>query len=169
MSKMKKSGLSTIVSTLFLVLLTVILIGIVWTVIKSLVEDSLPEQNCLNIFEKVSFNQAYTCYNLTAGELQFSINFADIAVQKTIISITGDGVTSSLEIKNESSLIPLLKPYKLTYANMSKLPGSNSGLTYVYNASGGGFPTKPNSIKITPVISGKQCEVADSIFEIRDC
>ena len=152
-----------------MVLLTLVLVGVVWTVVKSLVDNSLPEQSCLNIFEKVSFNQAYTCYNGTAGELQFSINFADVVVQKAIISITGDGVMKSLEIKNESSKIPFLKPYELTYENMTQLPKSNSGLTYVYNASGDGFAEKPISIRISPVMNEKQCDVSDSIFEISSC
>jgi FlaG/FlaF family flagellin (archaellin) len=165
----QSKGLSTIVATLLMILLTLVLIGIVWTVVKSLVEDSLPEQSCLNIFEKVSFNQEYTCYNSSAGELQFSINLADVAVQKVIISITGEGTMKSLEIKNESSNISYVKPYQGNYSQSVKLPSSNSGLTYVYNASGNGFLAKPNSIKISPVMNGKQCDVSDSILEISNC
>lgn len=165
----QSKGLSTVVSTLLMILVTLSLIGIVWTVVKSLVEDSLPEQSCLNIFEKVNFNQAYTCYNGTSKELQFSINFADVAVQKAIISITGEGTTKSLGIKNESSNITYIRPYQGNYSQSVKLPSSNSGLTYVYNASGDGFLAKPNSIKISPVMNGKQCDVSDSIFEISNC
>lgn len=169
MSQLRKKGLSTVVSTLLLVLLTLVLIGIVWSVIKNIVIGSLPEESCVNIFDKVSFNGEYTCYIPTSKELQFSINIADVSVDKIIISIAGGGTTKSVEIKNESTSMTYLKPFNGNYSDSVKLPDKNGGLTYVYNASAGGFSNKPDSIRITPVIGGSQCDVSDSIFEIPDC
>ena len=91
--RFKKNGLSTVVAALLLVLLTIVLVGIIWTVVNNLVTDELPNQGCLDAFGKVNFNNGYTCYNSSSKELQFSINVQDIAIEKAIISITGEGTS----------------------------------------------------------------------------
>ena len=49
--------------------------------------------------------------------------------------------------------------------DLIKLPGKNSGLTYISTE----FSSTPDSVKITPVIDGNKCEVSDSVLEIYSC
>lgn len=167
---MKKKGLSAVVATLMLVLLAIALVGILWGVISNLVSDKLgATQSCLDVFEKVTLNDQYTCYNRTSKETRFSISIANIEVDEVIVSISAEGQTKSLKITNENKTISNLKPYKGNYGENVTLPDKNAGLTYVYNMTGVGFSEEPDSIKIAPTIKGTQCDVSDSILEIWYC
>ena len=164
-----KLGLSTVIATLLLVLLTVALVGIVWGVIKNITEDSLPQQGCLDIYEKLKFNYAYTCYNTSTGEMLFSVSEEDINLSKAIISIYYQGTSKSLEVLSYLSPVPGLRPYNGNPGDSVVLPGANSGTTYIYNLSAAGFSGRPDSVKITPVIGKEQCSVSDSLDEIDNC
>lgn len=162
-----KHGLSTVVATLLLVLLTVALVGIVWGVIKSITEDSLPNQGCLDMFEKLKFNYEYTCYNTTSKEMLISISEEDINISKAVVTIGYPGSSKSIEITETLSTVPYLRPYNGGASVI--LPGPNSGTTYIYNLSAAGFIGRPDSIKITPVIGKEQCATSDSFNEIDNC
>jgi len=164
-----KHGLSTVVATLLLVLLTVALVGIVWGVIKNITEDSLPNQGCLNIFEKLKFNYEYTCYNASSGNMLLSISEEDINISKAVITIGYPGSSKSIEILESSSTVLYLWPYNGNPGDNVILPGANSGTTYVYNLSAAGFSGRPDSVKITPVIDKEQCATSDSLDEIDNC
>ena len=171
--KMKnRKGLSAVIATLMLVLLTLVLIGILWTVISNLVDTRLKNtESCFDIFEKVKINEQYTCFNVTGAteELQFSISLSDITINQLVISISGSGQQKSITLTNQDTLFPYLKPYNGAYNTNVKLPQANSGLTYVYNLTSQGFSGKPGKIEIAPIISGNQCDVSDTTSEIVYC
>ncbi len=165
----KKKGLSDVIATLMLILLTLALVAILWAVISNLVGNKLDEsQSCIDIFEKVTLNEQYTCYNQSSQELQFSISIADIDVDKVIVAISSEGDTKSLEFTNTNTSIEFLYPYKRLIGTPVQLPGKNSGTTYVYDLIGAGL-SNPDKIELAPVINGKQCEASDSLLEIYSC
>ncbi len=164
-----KLGLSTVVATLLLVLLTIALVAIVWGVINNLVQNQLPEQGCLDVFEKLKFNSAYTCYNASTSEMLISISTEDINISQAVIAISYQGSSKSLQISSQNSQITNLKPYNGNYGDSVKLPDRNSGATYVYNLTAGGFNGRPESVKIVPVIGKQQCSVSDSLDQIDNC
>ncbi|MEK0338030.1 MAG: archaellin/type IV pilin N-terminal domain-containing protein, partial [Nitrosopumilus sp.] len=93
-----RKGMSAVIATLLLMLLTIVLVGVIWTVVTNLVDRELSEsQNCLNIFEKVALNDQYTCYtNTTTNEFQFSLSISDIDIDKAIVQISAEGRVISL-------------------------------------------------------------------------
>ena len=164
-----KKALSGIIGTMLLVGLAIVLIGIVWGVINNIVGDQINSaESCFNNYGKVNIIDKYTCYNSTGPKLQFSIEIKDIDVDQVVISIAGQGSTKSLTISNASGIVSGVTSYS-SGSSVINLPGRNSGLTYVYDLTTGGFTSSPDSITISPVINGEQCEVSDSLNSIENC
>ncbi len=163
-SKMNSKGISAIIATVILIALTMAVVAIVWGVVTNLVSEQLEESgSCFNIFGKIELNRAYTCYNTSSNEFLFSVNVGDIDVEKIVVSISGQGTTKSYTLTDSEEDIGLLK-----YPSKNPLvekPGKNSGLTYISND----FSSKPDSIRISPVIGNTQCEVIDSMQVIESC
>ena len=162
---MKKKAVSTVIASVMAIALVFALVAIVWGVIVPLVKEQLRgAESCSGIFDKVTINNMYTCYNSTSEELQFSINIGDIDVDEVLVSISIQGTTKSYRLTNEEQTIGDLKLYPSGSVSV-KLPEKNSGLTYIAT----GFSSKPDLIKLAPVINGKQCEPTSSLYDIDDC
>lgn len=170
-SKMiNKRGLSTVVAALMLILLVLALVLILWTVVRNLVEGELDQAgSCIDTFDKVTLNDAFTCYNQSSGELKFAIGVEDIDVDKAIVAISTEGQTKSFEITNTDGVINNLKYLEGSYGASVKLPDKNGGLTYLYNMTSAGFSGVPKKIEIVPVVGGNQCDPSDNIVEITNC
>jgi hypothetical protein len=166
-----KKGLSTVVATVLIILLTVVSVSIVWVFVKNLInEKTQGVQSCFDVDSggKVAINNYYTCYNKTSGEVQFSIDIKDATIDSLIIAIAAAGNSKSFTLTNNFTTNPNLKLYPNgAYGGQVKLPGKNEGLTYVAK----GFPlqTKVDSIRIAPVIDDKQCDASDETYEISEC
>ncbi|MHA1988097.1 MAG: hypothetical protein ACW98D_15790 [Promethearchaeota archaeon] len=154
-------AVSGVIVAVIMIALVMAATVIVWTVVNNLIKGKLGNvESCFGIFEKITINSRYTCYNDTSKEFQFSINIGDIDVDKVIVSISREGTTNSFEIPSATSGL-------VNYPSGSGdviLPGKNSGLTYIYSVA-----QSPDLIKIAPIINGKQCEVSDLLLEIDDC
>lgn len=158
-----KKGLSAVVATLLLVLLSVVAVGIVWGVINNMVKEGLESSEaCYDIFGKISINKAYTCWDTSSSEFQFSINREEIDVDKIIVSIAAESATNSYEIPGSDSN---MKKYGGTYGETLALPENNAGLTYVIK----GLSEVPDSITIIPVINEEQCDAVDVLYDIENC
>lgn len=161
-----KRGLSVIIATLLLVTLTLVLVGIIWGVVDTLVKGKIKESEaCSLIFGKMSINSEYTCYK--SPNLQFSISRGDIEVDKLIVAVSGKTNSTSVDLSETANV--KLTPYGIG-ANAiegTKIPEKNAGKTYllkVYDEIG-----IPESLKIAPVINGVQCDIIDSLNEIDEC
>lgn len=167
-----RQGLSAVIAALLLILLALVLVGVLWTVISNLVNDKLDETaSCSDAFGKVGLNDAYTCYNTSVGYgyQHFSIKLGDIDVEEVVVSISGNGMVKSFNIKTDLDTITSVGPYMGLPNTAVKLPGKNGGLTYLYDTTTEGFTGVPNSITIAPVINGNQCDVSASIYDIPNC
>ena len=162
--KKKKNGLSTIIVTVLLIGLTIVAVGIVWTVVNSMIKGKIANtEACFGNFGKVAINPQYTCYKTASGEFQFSLSIGDIDVEEIIVGISSVGDTKSYTIPG--TYADVKKFVAGTYGEALVLPGKNAGTTYVTNA----FSSKPDSVKIAPVINGQQCDVSDILSEIDAC
>ena len=171
---MKKKGLSGIVVTMILILLTIAVAVIVWTVVRNLVEKETQRgEACFGIFEKVTFNNRYTCYNYSSKEFQFSINIAEVELDEAIILILEASGSKKFKIKKDEEVIDNLRYYSGTYGTPVKLPDKDGGTTYVFNWTDALYPGSekyaPDQIKISPIINKKSCGVSDSVTEIVNC
>jgi hypothetical protein len=162
-----KLGLSDIVVTLILIVISLVAVGIVWGFVNNLINKQITtSQACYGNNNKVTINPQYTCYE-TAGtnkyNIRFSLSIGDVSVDKVIISVSSANAIKSYEITNTLQTVSGLKP--VPSGSQVVLPGKNSGLTY--NATG--FTSTPDLIKIAPVIGGTQCDTSDTISQIEDC
>jgi flagellin-like protein len=164
-----KKGVAPVVATILLIALVIVIVAVVWVIVNNLVKGGLEESEaCFGIFEKVSLNPGYTCYNSGSNEFWFSISIGDIDVDEILVGISAEGSSSTFKISKTSSEIDNLVMYP-TRSSSITLPSKNAGLTYIFNMTGAGFSEAPNSISIAPIIKGVQCSVSDSMHEIDRC
>jgi len=164
-SKMNNKGISAIIATVILIALTLAVVAIVWGVVTNLVSEKLEESgSCFNIFGKIELNPAYTCYNTSNNEFLFSVNVGDIDAEKVIVLVSGQGTTKSYTLTADVNTELGLLRYPQRDANVT-MPDKNAGLTYISND----FTERPDSIRVSPIIGGTQCDVTDSIQTIESC
>ncbi len=165
---MKSRGLSGIISTVILIALAIVIVSIVWGVVSNLVQENLEEtESCFGNFDKVVLNNRNTCNNSETGELQFSIEIRDADVDEVLVSVSSVAKTSGFKITKIAGTIANLREYSEDSEGVS-LPGKNGGKTYLLNLAAAGI-SDVQSIKIAPIINGKQCDTSDTISEISNC
>jgi flagellin-like protein len=163
----KKRGLSGIITVVILIAIVLVAGGVVWNIVNNLVDDKLNEaSSCFEIFEKISFNREWICYNLSSKEILVSLARKDVELERVDITINSGDSFQTFEIPGNNSYT---KPYKGDYSENILLPGKNSGKTYVVNLSGAGFYQNPVSMIAYSVVNKKQCQASDKITEIPDC
>jgi flagellin-like protein len=162
-----KKGISAIIATVILIALAVAAIAVIWVFVKGMVEDELGEAGaCFEVYEKVTLNDKYTCYDFEEDVTLFSINIGDVEVDEILVGISAGGASKSFRIKDDAE-IEYLEMWSSDDA--IRLPEKNEGLTYSVDMSGAGLTGTPTVIQISPVIKGAQCEVSDSIVQIDSC
>jgi hypothetical protein len=166
--KYYKYGLSTVVTTLLIVLLSVVAVGIVWVSVGGMLKTQISNSKaCFGNYNKVTINGQYTCYEVvgpTNYNLRFSLSVGDVSVDKIVVSVSSASSVNSYTISNVSKSINGLSMYPSGDSNVI-IPNMSQGLTYRAT----GFTAGIDSIQIAPVIAGNQCEVSDSITQIEDC
>ena len=159
-----RRGISAVLETVIMIALAIAVISIIWVVVNNLVQKNISEtEACFGIFNKVTLNSRYTCYNETGRELQFSVNVEDLDVEDILVSISGQGNSVSFKIGDGVS--------ELWYLNRTQpviVPRKNQGITYIYILPAP-FSQTPGRIEIAPIINGKLCEAPNSIEEFDSC
>lgn len=168
-----KKGVSAVIGTILLVLLTIAIVGLVWVFVNNLVREEISSsESCFGVFGKVSLNPRYTCYNNTAGdgtdEVWFSISVGDIEqVDDILVSISGERESLSFKIL-EDNLTGLSY-----YPNRTRpvgIPGKGQGLTYIYGLPSYFSQTQaPERIEIALIVNGEVCGNIDSIKQLDSC
>ena len=163
-----KKGISGVLAAVVMIALVMVAGTIVWTVVNNMVKEKLEGSgSCINVFEKVSLNLAYTCFDDTQipPEVIFSISRRDIDIDVIVVFITGGGSTKNFRFDETGVDSSEIIEYSIDAG--TSMPGKNEGKTYKY--TGDAFPAIPDSIEIAPVIGEKQCGVSDEITEIPTC
>lgn len=163
MFKKNKKGLSQVVGTVVMILITVALIAGVWGFISTFVSDKLESAGaCKDVFDKVSFNDIYTCYNTTSNSTLVSIKIAELEIDGILLSI-GFGTNNKIFfLENETKTFDNFTMYN---GNTSVyMPRPESTRTYLLN----GF-AKPERVDVAPKMGKTQCDVVDSIDNIPTC
>ena len=174
---LNKAGVSGVIVTVLLIGLAVVVIAIVWAVVMNLVSDTTDSAtSCFGNFNKIELNELYTCYeendenDPTDDKLQFSVTIGDIKVEKVVILVSGKGSTKSIELTNNTQTIDSVGPYNGAVGDQIVGIKKNSGQTYILDLNAVEMAgSAPDVIKISPVISGTQCETSDTIVNIEPC
>lgn len=163
-SRKNNRGLSAVIGTLLILMLLMAVTVIIWTFVnKTVKEKTSSTSSCFDLFEKVVLNNDYTCYNISADNVQFSVGIADIDVDGIVVAISSESGSKSFTITKTTQTISGLRTFDGSTSVV--VPGKNSGTTYIAD----GFYEQPDSIKIAPIIEENQCEVTDSINNIDIC
>lgn len=165
----EKKAVSEIVGTVILIGIVIVAAALVWVIVNSLVRGQIDSsKSCFGLFEKVNLESRYTCYNTSSGELRFSISIGEVDIDELVVGVSAEGTGISFNIKKTASEVDDVVSYP-DRNPLIALPGKNSGLTYILNMSGAGLSGVPDSIKISPIIEGEQCDVSDVLNEINPC
>jgi len=159
-----KKGLSEIVTTVIMIALVMAAAAIIWGVVNSMLTDTTQDtQACFGNYDKVTLYGEGTCYDPINKRASVYIDIRDINVTKVIVSIHTESETKSFEIPGTNADVSI---YSSTPSFGSALSSifPNSGKRYLIN-----LESKPTSIDISPVISGSQCGISDTIKTIDIC
>ncbi len=167
-----KKGLSSIVATVLIIMITISALAILAGFLVPFVKNSLTKgTECTDYNEYYIFDESfnYNCYNISTGD-----NIYLISVKKSsdrdlennsdelrIVFKLKNGEQKTLPIKNGGNSSNLLGSILLPGENNLRVPRAGGTLTYVYNGSSSEIY---ESIEVYPVLkSGRICEQKDFI------
>lgn len=167
-NKKNNKGLSAIVTTFLLIVLSLVAVGIVWAFATNLIKNQIGNNEaCYGNYDKVKINYKYTCYEFvpeaTTYNIRFALSIGDIDIDKIIVGVSSDSTSKTYEITKVAPSSSELTSYPP--GTEVVLPNKNSGKSYL----GTGFADEIKIIKIIPVIDGTQCEVSDTLTQIENC
>src|SRR3989344_4987590 len=179
LNKNKKS-LSTVIATVLLILIVLGLFAVIWIGVKSYINSNIHKtQSCSRSnLDKITLVNDFTCFDTTNNVLFFRAEVGDVEIDRLLVSLEGGGSKRSFEIENlKQSCVggnclknfvncPGSSPSGTDNLNLKK----NVGQSYFVVGSLLPLPdNKPDSIRISPIISNEQCAPSDEISGIPDC
>ncbi|MFH1451833.1 MAG: hypothetical protein ABIF88_01525 [archaeon] len=193
-----KKGISAIVATVLIILITVAAVTIIWAAIIPMVSNQLDEGNaCLEATSKLSLGAAgYTCWSDNMGD-PLSINDPGLVIQvkngaggaelediKVLYNVAGSSTTlTAIEGAGETFGRITTPPTvigdvvtcggDLTNA-VTQLPGDNEAVVLCFQRTTGTiFNDQPVSVSIAPVIrigdALKTCDIAATLPNVPKC
>lgn len=163
---MEKKGLSQVVGTVVLILVTLALIGSLWAVINSFINNRMDSAKACQKINTIYLDSEYTCYN-QSGYTVFSLGVNNGGADGILISADYGGTSKTFTLTNKLKSIANLSYYDpakgVQLGNVS-MPDPESAVTYAIN-----IPSKPDSIEVAAKVNGKLCGVSDSVNNIGIC
>lgn len=157
-----KKGISAIVATVMIILITVAAVGIVWAAIIPMIRNQLEAGTiCLDAISQVQVSDAtgYTCRDATGDNvsLQIMIGSGDVNLAGLQVLISAKGNTESYDLLESEGIV---------------LPGVNEANVYVIDTSSVSGKLDIDEVQIAPIVavgnSQKVCEASVPIA-LRDC
>ena len=164
---MNKKGLSQVVGTVVLILITVVLIAGVWGLVNSFVNNRMDSAKACQQVNTIYLDGKYTCYNQSGGFTVFSLGVNDAQIDGILISVDYGGNSQSFTLTNTTQIISNLSVYSPTTGIVSggvRMPDIESAKTYAIQ-----IPTIPDSIQIAAKVNKNFCGTSDSLNEIPLC
>jgi len=165
MVMMDKKGVSPVIATVLLLVLTIVIGGIIFSVVIPFVKDSLGDSKvCLDVLQGVEFPESkFNCYNITSPALLNKTGFS-IKLNKEGISgfrvalIDSDGSSDVKNIKKDTSIVEGLRMVgKASNVPIEFPPSVGGQRSYVANK-------KYIKAELSPITkSGEICTVADVV------
>lgn len=174
MSKKNKRGLSEVISTLLIIILTIVALAGIWIFVQNFVVDTLgTAKKCSGITEKIAFGEG-TCYfyqeNPEKKELHIQLNRKDLKMDGVLIAVTSlSGESKSFKImEDQSTKYTYVKELTGSYNIPLELVKEDEGKTYVFNLKDGSFG-EPKTIELVPIIEKEYCSSVDLWNNIPKC
>ena len=148
-----KKGVSAVVATVLIVLITVAAVAVIWGVVIPMVSDSLVDIDCSGVDVTIDSTTGYSCFDPAVDDLGVRVKkgAADVEVKKVDIIYSIDGNSKIVRFDFGSAMdLNSFKALKI------------AGLT-----------GKPDSVRVVPYVSEagqeKVCPASSSISVVSDC
>lgn len=157
-----KKGLSDVVATVLILLVTISAAIIVGTVIYNMVKDSLKNEynTCKEIQEEISLVRSGSCYNKneTASNTTIRIMFGNANITRMNIYLDTGSESKLYELKIGNSY-PDVKNSNRGWNTTLEFPKAGGGeKIYIFNN------TVAENAKIAGVINNYPCDISDEII-----
>ena len=166
MNNINKRGISAVVATVLIILITVAAVTIIWAAIIPMINNQLEEGTlCLDAVSQVTIvDEGYTCYIPNANtsiQIAHGAENFDLADMQILVSSGGNTISFSL-INDTTTLIPATM-------NLNELPGVNEEKVFVIDTSSVATMDK---IEIAPVVkvgnTQETCDISSRVV-IKAC
>ncbi len=142
-----KKGISAVVATVLIILITVAAVTIIWAAIIPMINDQLERGTvCLDAMTQLSvLNKGYTCYDAGTNEVRVQIGHGakDIGLAGIQVLVVSGGSTTSTEVT-------------------TGLPGINSETVLTVSSA-----IAADGVKIAPMITiGNAVETCDALSTV---
>lgn len=164
-----KRGVSGVVTAIIMIALVIAASAIIWVAVDNLVRSRLESSSsCFDIFDKLTINSGYTCYDSATGELHVSIERGDIELSGVWIYLSSEVESKTIKLPTNESYIRLVSNTEYD-SNLKDMPSADSSRTYAINLTDIGFENAPDSIKVYPVVNGNKCDASGILSDIGNC
>ncbi|MFH0808594.1 MAG: hypothetical protein V1888_03180 [archaeon] len=158
---MKKKGISAIVATVLIILITVAAVTIIWAAIIPMIDKLENSGVCLDAVSQLTIeNKGYTCRNGADISIQIGHGGVDFDLSDIQILISSEGNTESINLVGAS------------YA-VDDLPGINEEKTFIIKDADMITPAgNISQIAIAPIVTiGNTAEICPALNPVvlRDC
>ncbi len=159
-----KRGISDLVTTVLLVLITIVAVGILYASVMPLIKTNIEKtKQCNDVAMEVVTEGGYTCY-LDNGEVEVQVSRgpSDVELYGIQIQLSGGGISKTFNIYNgtTSNNIKLLDG---NYDEELELPGKNEALTYVIKSGLSDF----EKVAVAPILKiGKKEEMCSILSSV---
>jgi len=162
-----KKGVSPLIATILLILISIIAIASIFAFVVPFVKDMLEEsKECFNIPEQISIidSSVYTCFNNDKSKIGVSVKRSSEEVEIGGFKISVKGKDAS---NTDTAVIVEIKQgefptdaYMLDGSQPPVLPGRGEEKTYVITLN----DVTPEKVVIAPISAkGELCNVADEV------
>ncbi|MFH1501306.1 MAG: type IV pilin N-terminal domain-containing protein [archaeon] len=161
---MIKKGVSPVIASVLMVLVTIVAVALISAFLIPLVKDNLTGGgNCFKVIGKLDINTdtGYTCYNITGDTVLVMVERGyleeDIDIVGLNFYITAGAERQSYEVTNGDS-DPGIRMYNESGYNSSLyLPKEGGALTYVFDMAA--VSSTPEAVEVSAVLDdGKVCD-----------
>ncbi len=162
---MFKRGVSPVVATVLLLVLTIVIGGVVFSAVIPFVKKSLSDSKmCLDLLEGVEFAESkFNCYNMTTpilNETGFSIRLKKEGISGFRVALVGSSGSSDVYDIKSGVTIPVMRMVgagQTGYNKALEFPSVGGQRSYVVNKS-------YSKAELTPITqSGEICNLADTV------
>ena len=164
---MNNKGISAIVATVLIILITVAAVTIIWAAVLPMITGKLESgQVCLEAVSQVRLmNEGYTCRHSSGDNVSIQIKHLakDFDLADVQVLISADGDTTMFELSNDTTTI-------VPTGSSIPLPGINEEKVYIINTTT--ITGSIDEVQIAPVVAvGNTREICDVSASqvLRDC
>ncbi len=164
--KKNKRALSSVIVTMLLILLTITISGVLYSIVTPMVQNNMQKSKiCLEMMDKAELSSSDTCYDKVQKKLFFLVDIKDTEIiDRLDIVISNNQTQKSINLTKTPQTFTTLSYYDTPGA--VTMPEKKSGFLYNYTWSDS-YP--PVSIEMIPSIEGFTCSGSDLISQIPLC